>query len=78
MTDSTRLYDRRFSVQVYDSSGKGLDLSSLRCKFAVCQNDLSTPNYCDLHITNLSVATSTRMMKEFTRVQTPAAGGLAR
>ena len=63
------LFGRKASLVVSDESGNGLEVGELRLAFEVQQWESATPNSLDVTITNLSKATSNRMMKEFTRVR---------
>jgi|SRR5271166_737600 len=61
-------FGRKATLLVSNSAGKGLDLSSLRIKFAVKRSDTPTPNVGDFRVYNLSTATAQLIKKEFTNV----------
>ncbi len=61
-------FGRVCTLLVSDKSGKALDLSALRIKFAVKKSGIMTPNVADIRVYNLSLSTATLIKKEFTRV----------
>lgn len=53
-------------------SGSGLDLSAMRIRFHIHQNDIQFPNWADIWVTNLSDQTANLIQQEFTAVQLEA------
>lgn len=63
-----RQWLRRVSLKLGDRDGKALDVSDLRFTFAIRQNDVQSPNTCDITVYNVSAETARRAKEEFLRV----------
>lgn len=59
---------RRCNVVVSTDAGQGLDLSSLRIKFAIKKTDGQTPNTADITIYNITPDVASRIRKEFSSI----------
>lgn len=66
--DETQQYIRKCTVLVATRSGKALDVSDLRVKFAIKLASAQTPNAANIRIFNLSAETAIKIKSEFTRV----------
>lgn len=58
----------RFVNLVLASGGNGLDLSKMRIRFTIGQNDADAPNTAEIRVYNLSDQTTKQAMKEFDSV----------
>lgn len=62
-------FGRKIGLVVYNGPGQaGLDLSQMRIRFNVSQNDLQTPNSARIRIYNLKGQTAQQVKGEFQRV----------
>lgn len=61
-------YIRRCNLVLATDKGEGLDLSSLRIKFAIKKADAQSPNTAEIRVYNVSEETANRIRKEFSSI----------
>lgn len=61
-------YIRKCSILITSSTGAGIDVSDLHCKFTIKKSYVPTPNAGEIRIYNMTQDTAQQIKKEFKRV----------